>query len=212
MTNSNQTDGKDGTLPRTSIKAGTGAEAHPNAGTEPTSEVPQADAKVSGSIRINFIVSSTDIGFESLYHELSKNEADTDRAKHVKRMLHGVCEGKPHTKAKPLTSQYPSQQQSYKITFRLSGRDIGLEKLYNELVPLATTFERNQHVRRMLFNAYVGILVKPVESVPVQSDPATSSQATPYPAYPVATASAATEDNQEERRLKRKNAVSTVGF
>jgi hypothetical protein len=172
--------------------------------------------KLSGSIRLNFIISSTDIGFEALYHELSKIELDADRAKHVKRLLHSICEGKPRNTPSPLTSLFALQQRSIKITFRLSGRDIGLEKLYNELAPMSVTFERNQYVRRMIFLALTNADAKPVAALQSALDPAAPTPtASPFPASQPATVEstfAPSGESRDRRRLAaRKGALLVIG-
>ena len=110
-------------------------------------------SSLAGGIRLSFNISSTDIGFEKLYHGLTESNSAIDRSKQIKRILFDSYEGKPCSVSKCSKDLYPTHHHSFKIVFRVSSRDIGLEWLYQELAPMTTAFARNQHVRRLLYAA-----------------------------------------------------------
>lgn len=167
--------------------------------------------KASGSIRLNFIISSADLGFEAVYHQLSQLSSAEDRSRHVKRLLNQICAGTPLLAATAQPGEIPTRLHNHKIIFRLSGRDVGLEKLYRELLPLSSTFERNQHVRRWLFDASVGSLAKPVKTAsPSGSSSNHKPLATTYPVAATLPAPRA-ETSDAKRKAARQQAMSALG-
>jgi hypothetical protein len=118
----------------------------------------------SGSLRLKFTISNADLGFEALYHELSELSSAEDRSRHVKRLLNRLCAGLAMRSVPAPPSPIATQLQNHPITFRLSSREVSLEQLYRELLPLPTTFARNQLVRRWLFAASAGLATAPAES------------------------------------------------
>lgn len=125
--------------------------------TEPDETSPLS---LAGGIRLSFNISSTDIGFEKLYQGLTETDSAIDRSKQIKRILFDSYEGKPSSVSKCSTDIFPTHHHSFKIVFRVSSRDIGLEWLYHELAPMTSAFARNQHVRRLLYAACTERIVK----------------------------------------------------
>ena len=103
-------------------------------------------------ILVSFTVNGTDLGFESVYHELSEISQGVDRMRHVKRILFNAHAGKVRD-ISAQRSLVPSSQHSFKIAFPVTRRDVGLCWLFDELLLLKSSFERNQHVRRLLYQA-----------------------------------------------------------
>lgn len=117
MTNNDQIDRERGNLALTFPIVGTGDDGQPKADAGKTGKESQAEAKAGGSIRLNLLSAALTLASRHFFHARSEIEADDVRTKHVKRLLHSVCEGKPHTKVKQLASLFPSRQHSYKIAF-----------------------------------------------------------------------------------------------
>lgn len=111
-------------------------------------------AAASQSIRILVIVKRSEVGFEWLCDDLSRFDDDPQRSKHVKRLLLSVATGMDSASL-PSTqpSTFATAQRSYRVSFSLSNREIGLEKLFKELSAISTPSERNLHVKRILFNS-----------------------------------------------------------
>jgi hypothetical protein len=175
-------------------------------------------SKVSGSIRLAFVISSVDLGFEALYHELCELGSDEDRARHVKRRLNLICMGTPCLLASPQPRPPVTRLHNHKIVFRLSSREVGLEKLYRQLLALGSTFERNQCVRRWLFEASAGFASPPVQ---VAQPAAVASQSGLFlqpkqlvPDGPVVLIEAAPRIDQGDafRKAARQKAMSDMGI
>ena len=140
----------------------------------------------SKSLRVHLLIKSTDLGLEMLYEELRQKINDAERILFVKTRLNELIWGLSASTNQILdlgqTMQVGTSQRnpSFKIVFRLSGRDIGLGKLYAALAKLASPMARNVHVKRFLFEAYN----KPASgsgTLPVPSLPALISLTSPVP-------------------------------
>lgn len=116
-------------------------------------------AEAPTRILISFTVNSADFGFESVYQELSAISSSIDRVRHVKGILFNAHAGK----ARGISAHrglMPTCQYSFKIAFPVTRRDVGLSWLFDQLLLLGSTFERNQHVRRLLYQACTEPLVQ----------------------------------------------------
>lgn len=105
-------------------------------------------------LRVSFIVQYTELGFEALYLELAALQTDAERTRHIKRCLIDIVRGDFKRPDAMLFCLGEHNKESFKIEIRLSSRDVGLEKVYDELRALPTTFSRTYALRRKLFNAF----------------------------------------------------------
>lgn len=120
-----------------------------------TDEAPDTD---NARIRVHLNIRASDIGFEALHRELSLLESDGDRARFVKKQLIKLGVGQTLAVASSMpVSPNLSTAKNFKVDFGLSSRNLGLEKLFADLSKLSTTVERNQHVKRCLFNGFANI-------------------------------------------------------
>lgn len=179
----------------------------------------------SKSIRVHLVIKSNDIGFEGLHSAILSLDDDVARIKHVKRVLIMLALGHSAA-ANPLITKGAAQAalKSFPITFRLSHRDIGLEKLYVELLSIEGARHRNHQVKRWLFNAYsnatqastkspVDLLVPPIDTA--QSPTPSSTKTLGESISPWSSAErqvepqALTPEQLAERRVKkRKKTIS----
>lgn len=137
----------------------------------------------SKSIRIHLNIKSSDIGFEALHSQLASFNEDADRTKHIKRTLNLILLGQNvQAGAQSRQSDTESVDQSFRITFRLSARDTGLDKLYASLCAIVSASERNRFVKRCLFNGFASSAVNTPGAVPAASH----TNLEPSPAYPIA--------------------------
>ena len=112
-------------------------------------EIGLKNAQKNESIRIHLNFKNRELGFENLHQDLGSLQNGSDRARLIKRLLLELAMSQSlKTNALPLLPT----TKSIKVIFRLSSRDVGLEKLFFNLSKLSTTVERNQYVKRCLFN------------------------------------------------------------
>jgi hypothetical protein len=185
---------------------------------DPAPVIAAKSKPASGSLRLQFTVGSADIGFEALYRELCELGNAEDRSRHVKRLLNRVCAG---LSLRPTSAQHgpiATRLHNHPISFRLSGREVSLEKLYRELLALPSTFARNHRVRCWLFEAGAGLAAQPVQSDEsvdaVNPSGSTSQSKQPTPSYPVAVIEAASRDDMGEavRKAMMRKALSSIGI
>ena len=152
-------------------------------------------------ILVSFTVNGTDLGFESVYHELSEISQGVDRMRHVKRILFNAHAGKVRD-ISAQRSLVPSSQHSFKIAFPVTRRDVGLCWLFDELLLLKSSFERNQHVRRLLYQACAMPVMAAIKAeTEVSANPTSvSSASTPMPRKPIV---ALTDEQLAERNALR---------
>ena len=172
-----------------------------------------------GSIRIHLIIKSTDIGFEALYKELQILNDATLQVRHVKRALNLIALGQSLViERNASVGGGQAKTKSFPIIFRLSDRDTGLDKVYNELCAIEGTSERNHHVKRCLFNAYsqtTRVSTNQAVTVPSPSPILTPSHTIDTPVSPWATGERLAEtelltpaQSAVKRANKRKMALS----
>jgi hypothetical protein len=102
---------------------------------------------------ISFTVLQIEFGFEELYGELFDMRSQTERVQHVQRVLFETNDGK--ARSKELARNPPvAHQRGIKLTFGVTERNLVLNWLFAALLPLQSAFERNQYVRRLLYEAY----------------------------------------------------------
>lgn len=168
-------------------------------GSQGTAPVALPRTKPSGaagkSLRIHLIIKPTDLGLEPLYQQLAEIDNKLDRIIHVRRVLHHIGVHGEISRISPAPAgsvsglSGASRRPSFMIIFRISWKDVGLEKLYAELSLIDDVAERNQHVRRCLFNAYC-LLAQPRSSaalplpMPMQPSPDAMALAHSNPAKP----------------------------
>ena len=124
---------------------------------------------------ISFSISATDLGLESVYHELCEINLPIDRVMHIKQILFDG-QASPVKNSRLQKKLVPSRSGSFKIAFSVTPRDVGLRWLFNQLTNLGNAFARNQHVRRLLYQA----CMEPVAQVnPLSQSSSISSPSLP---------------------------------
>ena len=120
------------------------------------------NAKISSlkdqSFVVNLTISATCVGLEALHHEMSELRTPAERSKRVRTLVHSFCAGKPYV-ALPSAQLFSSNRDSYKVTFRIAGRDIGFEPVYARLIELPDAYARNHFIRRFLFEHTHGLQI-----------------------------------------------------
>lgn len=148
---------------------------------------PQAGGNTAASFKIQLLIKASDIGFEALYQELAAAGCTSHRTRHLKRVLHQIVSGQHapdvlDTNASPST--FNSRMPSFKVEFRLSERDVGLEKLFLEICRIEGASQRSHYVKRRLFNAYC-----------LSAQPRSTALPVPVPVQPIPDAIPLTHSN-----------------
>lgn len=177
-----------------SVDAESSSSAHQGPqGTAPVALPRTKPSSAAGkSLRIHLIIKPTDLGLEPLYQQLAAIDNKLDRIIHVRRVLHHIGVHGEISRISPAPAgsapgpYAASRRPSFMIIFRISWKDVGLEKLYAELSVIDDVAERNQHVRRCLFNAYC-LLAHPCSSAALPL---------PVPMQPLPDAMALSPSNQ----------------
>lgn len=132
--------------------------------------------------RVVFAIHYTDLGLDQLYAELAVLETELERTKHIKRCLHDIVRN-DFKRPAPTRSEFAEQdRKSIWVRLRFSSRDVGLELLYAELLPMSTMFKRKNVLRRKLYDAFNPALATAaspagITAQPTQHSPATASAA-----------------------------------
>lgn len=159
---------------------------------------PKAGGQTAASFKIQLLIKASDIGFEALYLELAAAGSTSHRTRHVKRVLHQIVAGQHSPGVSALGSNaspaaYAGRMPSFKMEFRLSERDVGLEKLFLEICMIEGTVQRSHYVKRRLFNAYCLSAqpsgdAAPCRALPVPAarEPALQTAPDANPAVPIA--------------------------
>ena len=108
--------------------------------------------EAAARIRVHLNIRASDIGFEVLHHQLALLKSGGERARFVKKQL--IKLGLGQTLGAFPTGSTSSTVKNIKVDFGLSSRNVGLEKLFEDLSKLSTALERNQYVKRCLYNGF----------------------------------------------------------
>ena len=104
--------------------------------------------------RVVFTIVYSDLGFEQLYDELAAHKTEIERTKHIERCLHDIVRRDFKRPAPTRNEMGEHDQGSFRIQLRFSPRDVGLEAIYKELLPIPTMFKRKNVLRRKLYDAF----------------------------------------------------------
>ncbi|ABM39628.1 hypothetical protein Pnap_4346 (plasmid) [Polaromonas naphthalenivorans CJ2] len=159
---------------------------------------PKPAGKTAASLKIQLLIKASDIGLEALYLELAAAGSTSHRTRHVKRVLHQIVCGQHAPGASDLGNNASlaacsGRMPSFKIEFRISERDVGLEKLFLEICRIEGASQRSHYVKRRLFNAYCLSAqpsgdAAPCRALPVPAarEPALQTAPDANPAVPIA--------------------------
>jgi hypothetical protein len=106
------------------------------------------------AFRIVFAIHYTDLGLEQLYAELAALSTEVERTKHIRRCLHDILRGDFNRPAVIRNEFAENDRESIWVRLGFSSRDVGLERLYAELLPIPTMFKRKSVLRRKLYDAF----------------------------------------------------------
>ena len=143
---------------------------------------PKPAGKTAASLKIQLLIKASDIGLEALYLELAAAGSTSHRTRHVKRVLHQIVCGQHAPGASDLGNNASpaacsGRMPSFKIEFRISERDVGLEKLFLEICRIEGASQRSHYVKRRLFNAYFLSAQPRSAALPLPVQPAPAAMA-----------------------------------
>ena len=106
------------------------------------------------AFRVVSAIHYTDLGLEQLYAELAALPMEVERTKHIRRCLHDIVRGDFNRPAAIRNEFYENDRESIWVRLGFSSRDVAIERLYTELLPIPTMFKRKSVLRRERLGAY----------------------------------------------------------
>lgn len=169
------------------------------------------------AFRVVFAIHYTDLGMDQLYSELAALDTELERTKHIKRCLLDIVRGDFKRHALKRSEFTEQNRKSIWVRLRFSSRDVGLELLYAELLPMNTMFKRKSALRHKLYDAFnqqhlttalspAGITAQPKHHVPAAASGAqdqhkTGTELTPIQLAPSVPSRSVNHDDISQRRL-----------